>query len=150
MRILDKNKISYTVNLYQCDNFIDGLHVADQLGQSYEESFKTLVTVSKSNNYYVFVLPIAEELDMKKAAKIVGEKNIEMIHVKDITAVTGYVRGGCTPIGMKKMYKTVLHESALELEKIIISGGKIGAQIILAPEDLIKVTNAKVADIIFK
>src|SRR5574344_2250580 len=102
MRILDRNKINYTLNMYTCDDFIDGVHVADQLGQSYDQSFKTLVTVGKSKNYYVFVLPIAEELDMKKAAKAVSEKSVEMLHVKDINSVTGYVRGGCTPIGMKR------------------------------------------------
>lgn len=148
MRILDRNKINYTLNMYTCDDFIDGVHVADQLGQSYDQSFKTLVTVGKSKNYYVFVLPIAEELDMKKAAKAVSEKSVEMLHVKDINSVTGYVRGGCTPIGMKKQYKTVIHSSVLEHQEVIISGGKIGAQIILAPQDLIKVTNALVVDII--
>ena len=104
MRMLDKNKINYEVNTYECDEFIDGVHIADMLGQPYESSFKTLVTEGKSKNYYVFAIPIALELDMKKAAKAVGEKSIEMVHVKDINAVTGYIRGGCTPIGMKKQY----------------------------------------------
>ncbi len=101
----------------------------------------------KSNNYFVFVLPIAEELDLKKAAKVVCEKNVEMIHVKDINKITGYIRGGCTPIGMKKQYKTVLHESIMKFDKVIISGGRIGAQLILAPEDLIEITSAIVSDI---
>ena len=109
MRILDKNKINYEVNTYECDEFIDGVHIADMLGQPYESTFKTLVTEGKSKNYYVFAIPIALELDMKKAAKAVGEKSIEMVHVKDINAVTGYIRGGCTPIGMKKQYKTVYY-----------------------------------------
>ena len=147
MRILDRNKISYTVNTYECEEFVDGIHIADQLGQSYEQSFKTLVTVGKSNAYYVFVIPIDTEIDMKKAAKEVNEKNIEMIHVKDINKVTGYIRGGCTPIGMKKQYKTVLHKSILEFEEVIISGGRIGAQIFIKPQDLIQVTGATVADI---
>ncbi|MBQ3583691.1 MAG: Cys-tRNA(Pro) deacylase [Lachnospiraceae bacterium] len=147
MRILDRNKISYTVNTYECEEFVDGIHIADQLGQSYEQSFKTLVTVGKSNAYYVFVIPIDKEIDMKKAAKEVNEKNIEMIHVKDINKVTGYIRGGCTPIGMKKQYKTVLHKSILEFEEVIISGGRIGAQIFIKPQDLIQVTGATVADI---
>lgn len=147
MRILDRNKISYTVNTYECEEFVDGIHIADQLGQSYEQSFKTLVTIGKSNAYYVFVIPIDKEIDMKKAAKEVNEKNIEMIHVKDINKVTGYIRGGCTPIGMKKQYKTVLHKSILEFEEVIISGGRIGAQIFIKPQDLIQVTGATVADI---
>lgn len=149
MRILDKNKIEYVLNTYECDEFKDGITIADQLGQPYDQSFKTLVTVGKSNNYFVFVLPINMELDMKKAAKVVGEKNIEMIHVKDINKITGYIRGGCTPIGMKKQYKTVIHESAVNFDKIIISGGRIGAQLILSPKDLLKVTNGIAADICF-
>ena len=148
MRILDKNKITYVVKTYECEEFIDGIHVADMLGQSYDISFKTLVTVGKTKNYYVFVIPINQELDMKKAAKAVGEKSIEMIHVKDINQVTGYIRGGCTPIGMKKNYKTVIHRSALEHDMIIVSGGRIGSQIQLAPQDLIRVTNGKAEDII--
>lgn len=148
MRILDKNKISYRVNTYECDEFKDGITIADRLGQSYEESFKTLVTVGKTKNYYVFVIPIHKEIDLKKAAKAVGEKNVEMIHVKDINAVTGYIRGGCTPIGMKKQYKTVIHESVKNFDEIIISGGKIGMQIMISPKDLINVTRAEVEDII--
>lgn len=149
MRILDRNKIKYTLNTYECDNFIDGVSVADALGQDYDMSFKTLVTVGKSGQYYVFAIPIAEELDMKKAAKVVGEKSVEMLHVKDINKVTGYIRGGCTPIGMKKQYPTVIHESAKMYDTIIVSGGRIGAQIFLAPDDLIKVTGGKYEDIIF-
>ncbi|MCI5500699.1 MAG: Cys-tRNA(Pro) deacylase [Lachnospiraceae bacterium] len=148
MRILDRNKIKYTLNTYECDNFIDGVSVADALGQDYDMSFKTLVTVGKSGQYYVFAIPIAEELDMKKAAKVVGEKSVEMLHVKDINKVTGYIRGGCTPIGMKKQYPTVIHESAKMYDTIIVSGGRIGAQIFLAPDDLIKVTGGKYEDII--
>lgn len=147
MRILDRNKISYQTKTYECDEFIDGIHVADLNGDPYEQSFKTLVTIGKSSNYYVFVIPIHMEIDFKKAAKIVGEKSIEMIHVKEINAVTGYIRGGCTPLGMKKLYPTVIHESAKEFDEIIISGGKIGMQIILNPTDLAKVTNAQFADI---
>lgn len=148
MRILDRNKISYRVNYYECDEFIDGVHIADQLGQSYEMTFKTLVMMGKSKQYYVFALPIAEEVDLKKAAKSVGEKSLEMVHVKDINQVTGYIRGGCTPIGMKKEYPTVIHESAKDLPEMIISGGKLGVQIFLAPEDLLKVTSGRYADII--
>ena len=148
MRILDKNKIAYTVNTYECDEFIDGVTVADQLGQPYESSYKTLVAVGKSGGHYVFVLPIAEELDLKIAARAVGEKSVELIHVKDIFALTGYIRGGCTPIGMKKAFPPVIHDSVLTFDTVIISGGRIGAQILIAPADLVKVTRAKVADII--
>lgn len=148
MRILDRNKVDYTVNLYDCKEFVDGVTVADQLGQPYESSFKTLVAVGKSGGHFVFVLPIAQELDMKAAARSVGEKAIELIHVKDILALTGYVRGGCTLIGMKKAFPTVIHETVKDFDTVIVSGGRIGAQIMLAPADLLRVTNAKTADII--
>ena len=129
MRFLDTKKIAYEVQAYQCDEFIDGVHVAEKLGQPLDETFKTIVAQGKSGNYYCFLLPVAEELDLKKAAKSVGEKSVELLHVKDITKVTGYVRGGCTPIGMKKQFMTVVHSSAQELEKFYISGGRIGMQI---------------------
>ena len=148
VRILDRNKIEYELNKYECDDFKDGVSIADMLEQSYDMSFKTLVTVGKSGKYYVFAIPVDKEMNMKKAAKEVGEKNIEMVHVKDINAVTGYIRGGCTPIGMKKNYPTVINESAKEHEKIIVSGGRLGLQIILKPDDLVKVTNGRYADII--
>lgn len=105
VRILDRNKIEYELNKYECDDFKDGVSIADMLEQSYDMSFKTLVTVGKSGKYYVFAIPVDKEINMKKAAKEVGEKNIEMVHVKDINAVTGYIRGGCTPIGMKKIIR---------------------------------------------
>lgn len=149
MRILDKHKIPYTVNLYECEEFIDAVTVADALGQPYESSYKTLVAVGKSGGHYVFVVPIAQELDLKAAARVVGEKAVELIHVKDIFALTGYIRGGCTPIGMKKAFPTVIHESAAALDTIIISGGRIGAQIFLSPNDLLAVTRGKFADIIY-
>lgn len=148
VRILDRNKIEYELNKYECDDFKDGVSIADMLEQSYDMSFKTLVTVGKSGKYYVFAIPVDKEINMKKAAKEVGEKNIEMVHVKDINAVTGYIRGGCTPIGTKKNYPTVINESAKEHEKIIVSGGRLGLQIILKPDDLVKVTNGRYADII--
>lgn len=147
MRILDKNRIPYQVNTYECEEFIDGIHIADMLGQSYDQSFKTLVTVGKSGEHYVFAIPIDRELDLKKAARAVGEKSVEMIHVKDINQITGYIRGGCTPIGMKKNYVTVLHNSIRTLNEVIISGGRIGSQIQMKPDDLIRVTNARVEDI---
>ncbi len=147
MRILEKNKIDFEVNTYECGEFIDGIHIADMLDQPYEMSFKTLVMQGKSKEYHVFVLPVAMEVDLKKAAKVVGEKSLEMVHVRDINAVTGYIRGGCTAIGMKKQYNTVIHKSAEKQDKIIISGGRLGAQIILRPEDLLKVTGGCFADI---
>lgn len=148
MRMLDRQKIPYRLNQYQCDEFIDGVTIADQLGQSYDISFKTLVTVGKSRQYYVFALPVDKELDMKKAARAVGEKNVEMLPVKDINKVTGYIRGGCTPIGMKKQFPTVIHESAGNLEEMIVSGGRIGEQIFLKPEDLLRATGGRLADIV--
>ncbi len=150
MRILDKNKIPYEVVTYSCGEFIDGMHIADQLGQPYEISFKTLVTVGKTGNYYVFVIPVDREVDFKKAAKCAGEKSVEMVHVKDINAVTGYIRGGCTPVGMKKLFPTFIQESACGYDKIIISGGQLGTQIHLRPQDLAKVVNGKFVDVIFK
>ncbi len=149
MRILDRHKVTYTVNTYVCEEFVDGVSVADMLGQPYEISYKTLVAAGKSGAHYVFVIPIAEELDMKAAARAVGEKAVELIPVKEITALTGYVRGGCTAIGMKKDFPTVIDSTALTYESIIISGGRIGAQIFIDPRDLVSVTRAKTADIIF-
>ena len=150
MRILDKLKIAYKVNFYECEEFIDGVHIADKLGQSYDSSFKTLVLQGKSKSYYVFALPVDKELDMKKAARAVSEKSLEMVHVKDINAVTGYIRGGCTPIGMKKQYRTVIHETAQLFDKIIVSGGKLGTQLELAPADLAKACSGEYADIVME
>lgn len=148
MRILDRMKIAYTHQSYECEEFVDGIQTADHLGLPHEKVYKTLVTLGSSKQYFVFVIPIEAELDMKKAAKAVGEKSVSMIPVKDITVVTGYVRGGCTAIGMKKQYKTVISETAKELERMYVSGGKIGCQIELAPEDLCKASGAVYGDII--
>ena len=150
MRILEKEKVPYEHQSYECDDFIDGIHTADMLGLPHEKVFKTLVTQGVSKNYFVFVIPIAEELDMKKAAKSVGEKSVSMIPVKDITAVTGYIRGGCTAIGMKKQYVTRIDIAAESQEKIYVSGGKRGSQILLSPNDLKKVSKAEFADIIVR
>lgn len=147
MRILDRNKIEYKEHLYECKEFMDGVTIAEKLGQPCEKTFKTLVTVGKSKKYYVFVIPVAEELSLKKAASSVGEKSVEMIYVKDITAITGYVRGGCSPIGMKKQFETVIHESAKDFQTIFFSGGRLGAQIEMNPYDLSELINAKFADI---
>ena len=148
MRILDRMKIAYTHQSYECEEFVDGIQTPDHLGLPHEKVYKTLVTLGSSKQYFVFVIPIEAELDMKKAAKAVGEKSVSMIPVKDITVVTGYVRGGCTAIGMKKQYKTVISETAKELERMYVSGGKIGCQIELAPEDLCKASGAVYGDII--
>ena len=148
MRILESLKIPFTHYTYECDEFVDGLQTADKLNLPYEKVYKTLVTRGNSKNYFVFVIPIAEELDMKKAAKSVGEKSVEMIPVKDINAVTGYIRGGCTAIGMKKQYVTRLDASAKEQSTIVVSGGRIGSQIELAPEDFLKAAKAEYGEII--
>lgn len=145
MRILDKNKIFYETITYECDEFIDGLHTAEKTGAPVEQSFKTLVAQGKSKEYYVLVIPIAEEVDLKAAARVLGEKSIEMIHVKDITAVTGYVRGGCSPLGMKKKYKTIIQESAEKYSEIYVSGGRIGSTIKVNPVDLARAAGAEFA-----
>ena len=147
MRMLDRAKIPYEVIQYECDEFIDGLHTAEKTGAPVEQSFKTLVMQGKSKQYYVFVLPIAEEVQLKTDARVVGEKSVEMIPVKDITKITGYVRGGCTPLGMKKQFPTVIHESARTFDKIYISGGRIGMTIIVDPLQLAELIGAQFADI---
>ena len=148
MRFLEKCGIGYTFQTYECDEFIDGIHTAEKLGQPLEETFKTLVAHGKSGEYYCFLLPVAQELDLKKAARSVDEKSVELLHVKDITKVTGYVRGGCTPIGMKKQFMTVIHSSAEPMELFYMSGGRIGTQIRLSPSELVKAIRGKFSDII--
>lgn len=148
MRILDRLHIEYTHQSYESGEFVDGMQTADKLGLPHEEVFKTLVTVGADRQHYVFVIPIEKELDLKKCARTVGVKSLEMIHVKDLLGLTGYVRGGCTSIGMKKNFVTRIDQSARELEKMYISGGKIGCQIRLAPDDLIKAAfKAEYADL---
>jgi Cys-tRNA(Pro)/Cys-tRNA(Cys) deacylase len=145
MRILDKAGISYNAYTYDhSDGLIDGVSVAEKMGQPVEQVFKTLVTEAGSGDYYVFVIPVSDVLDLKAAARSVGKKSIEMIKVTDINKVTGYIRGGCSPIGMKKEYETVLNSSCSSLNTIIISAGKIGHQIELIPKDLIRLINCKV------
>lgn len=148
VRILERNKIAYELLTYECDEFIDGLHTAQKTNAPVEQSFKTLCMKGKSGSYYTFVIPIAEEVNLKLAAKAVGEKSVEMLPLKDLTAVTGYVRGGCSPIGMKKQFPTVIHSSALAYDSIYVSGGRIGTTIRLAPKDLAKVSGAFFEDII--
>lgn len=150
MRFLDKLKIKYEFNTYQCDEFIDVVTTAGMLGQPVEETFKTLVAQGKTGEYYCFLIPVALELDLKKAAVSVGEKSVSLLHVKDITRVTGYVRGGCTPIGMKKQFRTVVHSTAEELPLFYISGGRIGLQLRLSPVDLAAATGGRFCDIVME
>lgn len=147
MRILESMKIPFSQYTYECDEFVDALKIADQLGLPYEKVYKTLVTKG-ARDYFVFVIPIDRELDLKAAARSVGEKSLEMVHVKDINAVTGYIRGGCTAIGMKKQYLTRIDTSAHSLQTIIVSGGRLGCQIELAPGDLLSAARAEYADVI--
>lgn len=148
MRILDRAGIEYSVQTYECGEFTSGIDTADKLGQPYDKVFKTLVTKGEKD-YFVFVLPINAELDLKKAAKSVSQKSLKMLHVKEINSVTGYIRGGCTAIGMKKKYRTVIDSSAESQDKIFISGGKIGTQIELSPLDLKKAADAEFCDVTF-
>ena len=148
VRILEKMKIPFEMHTYECDEFVDGMQTSQILNIAPELMYKTLVTVGKSKNYYVFVIPIVEEIDFKKAAKAVQEKSLEMLPLKDLTSVTGYIRGGCTAIGMKKKFKTIVHEDAKKLQKIVVSGGRIGLQLVLCPEDLKKVSDAEYANVI--
>ena len=150
MRILDQKKVKYTPHSYDPEQAVSGVEVAAVLRQDAERVFKTLVTTGKTGTHYVFVIPVAEELDLKKAAKAVGEKTVDMIHVKDITKITGYVRGGCSPLGMKKPYPVVFDASAGEFEEIYVSGGRIGLTLKVPLADLLKVTGGKLADIIMK
>jgi len=149
MRILENSNINYNIYTYEVkDSAVDGISVANKLGVAVENVFKTLVTKGHSGDFYVFVVPVAKELNLKAAAKRVGEKSVEMIKVSDMLKITGYIRGGCSPIGMKKNYNTVIDDSSLNLDKIIVSGGKIGFQVEIAPRDLIQLINAETGPIV--
>ncbi len=138
MRMLDAAGISYTQHHYECDGFMDGVSVARALGMPPEKVFKTLVAQGASRAYYVFIIPVEKELDLKAAAKAVGENSVEMVRLSDLTRITGYVRGGCSPIGMKKPFRTVI-DSACEREaSILVSAGRLGVQIELSPADLVR------------
>ena len=151
MRMLDKAKVNYTFHEYDhSDGAIDGVAVAAKLGQDPARVFKTLVTQGASRAFYVFVIPVAEELDLKAAARAVGEKSVAMLHVVDLLKTTGYVRGGCSPVGMKKAYPTVFHETVTDYDTVYISAGKIGAQVELAPRPLLELLGAETADLIVK
>ena len=148
MRLLEQKKIRFGTHSYpHGDEAVDGVTVAGLIGRDPACVFKTLVARGASKSCYVFVIPVAKELDLKKAARAVGEKSIAMVHVSELTALTGYVRGGCSPIGMKKHYLTVLDESARELDTVVVSAGRIGAQVELSPEDLISFCDARTADL---
>lgn len=148
MRILDKANIPYESITYECDAFIDGLHTAKITGAPVESSLKTLILVGKSGEYYVFVLPIAEELDLKKCAASVGEKSLSMLPPKDLLKVSGYVRGGCSPVGMKKSYITKIDASAKDFDEVYISGGRVGSTVKLSPLALAELIGAEFVDLL--
>lgn len=148
MRVLDGKKIPYESHRYEPDATMTGEEIAGILGEDTDRVFKTLVTQGKSGAYYVFVIPVKDELDLKKAAKAAGEKAVSMIKQKELLPLTGYVHGGCSPVGMKKQFATFIHETATEFEHVFVSAGKVGAQIELSPKDLIAVTGCKTADIV--
>ena len=148
MRVLEQKQIPYTARTYPADGPTDGVSGANYLHQDVEQVFKTLVTKAASGNYYVFDIPVAENLDLKKAAKAVGEKSIAMIHQKELLPLTGYVHGGCSPVGMKKQFHTVFHETVILFDTICVSAGKIGVQVEVAPDDLIGLLNADTADLV--
>lgn len=148
MRILDQNNISYSTGEYEYDESdLSGNHAAEVLGISEDEIFKTLVTRGQDNQLFVFVIPVSGELDLKKAATAAGQKRVEMIHVKELVGLTGYMRGGCSPIGMKKQFPTFVDETAVLFDHIYISAGKRGEQIVLSADDLIDVVNGSYADL---
>ena len=147
-RVLDGKKIPYTLHTYEPDATMSGAQIAGILGEDPKKVFKTLVTQGKSGAYYVFVVPVEAELDLKKAAKACGEKAVSMIKQKELLPLTGYVHGGCSPIGMKKQFPTFVHETAAGFEKMFVSAGKVGYQIELKPDDLFGVVQCKTADIV--
>ena len=148
MRLLDRKKIPYVSHTYEPNGKLTGAEIAERLGEMAEKVFKTLVTVGKTGNHYVFVIPVLAELDLKKAAKASGEKSIDMIKQKELLPLTGYIHGGCSPVGMKKPFPTFLHETAAELETICVSAGRVGAQIELSPQDLETVVHYTLADLV--
>ena len=147
MRILDQKKLPYKSYTYESEGAISGMEVAAALNQNPNQVFKTLVTIGASKKNYIFVVPVCGELNLKKAAKVVGEKSIEMIKSKELLPLTGYVHGGCSPIGMKKFFPTTIHETAKAFETIIFSGGKIGYQVEISLENLSKVIHFSLDDI---
>lgn len=148
-RLLDKAKVPYQLVPYEVDeNDLSAIHVAEQLGENVEQVFKTLILHGDKSGYFVCVIPGADEVDLKKAAKVSGNKKCEMIPVKELLPLTGYIRGGCSPIGMKKHFPTYIHQTAEAFDKIYISAGQRGLQVLLAPADLVRETNASFADLV--
>jgi Cys-tRNA(Pro)/Cys-tRNA(Cys) deacylase len=147
MRTLAQKKIDYVCHTYEQDATLTGEEIAAKMGEDPKAVFKTLVTVGKTKTYYVFVIPVEKELDLKKAAKAVGEKSIDMLPLKELLPLTGYVHGGCSPIGMKKFFKTTFDESLNSLERVYFSGGKVGFQVELAVKDIEKVIRYQTADV---
>lgn len=150
IRIVEANSLNYETHRYDPDNGIDGVSVSISTGMDPNKVFKTLVVVGASKENYVCVIPVNQELDLKKAAKILGEKNIEMIPVKTLLNTTGYIKGGCSPIGMKKLFKTIIHETAKEFDTICVSGGRVGLQIELNGIELSQLIQAEFGNIIKK
>ena len=148
MRLLEQKQVPYTAHEYPADGPLDGVSVAGYLGQDVEQVFKTLVTRGASGAYYVFDIPVAENLDLKKAAKAVGEKSIAMIAQKELLPLTGYIHGGCSPLGMKKQFPTVFHETVVLFDTICVSAGKIGFQVEVSPSALMELTGASAADVV--
>ena len=151
VRMLDQKKVSYELLQYSPDDGkIDGVSVAEKIGEDFRHVFKTLVTISASNYLYIFVIPVAAELDLKRAARVAGEKKVDLLPVADLQKYTGYIRGGCSPVGMKKLYPTFIDQKAEEFSTIIVSAGKIGMQMKVGIADLLKVTNGQIASVIHK
>ena len=147
MRLLDQQKIAYTAHTYEPDPALSGEQIAEMLGEAPECVFKTLVTIGRPGKYYVFVIPVGEELNLKKAACAAGEKSVSMIHQKELLPLTGYVHGGCSPVGMKKAFPTFMHESAAQRDSVCVSAGRVGYQVELAPEDLKRIVGLRYADL---
>jgi len=148
MRVLDSKKVSYTAHTYEPDATMNGGEIAALLREDADKVFKTLVTQGKSGQYFVFVIPVKTELDLKKAAKAANEKAISMIKQKELLPLTGYVHGGCSPIGMKKQFPTYMHETAGQYDTVFVSAGKVGYQVELPPEDLIRIAGCRMADLV--
>lgn len=148
MRTLEQKKVNYEVKVLENAEGLTGVQIAEKLDENPAQAFKTLVTTGKTGTHYVFVIPVAAELNLKKAASVVGEKSIEMLKQKDLLPLTGYVHGGCSPIGMKKFFRTVINDSAKEFDSIYFSAGKIGMQVYVAVEDISKVIRTEYADVV--
>lgn len=148
MRILDKAKIGYEPIFYECDEFVDAVSASEHSGTPPELTYKTIIVQGKSERYYAVVVPSEKETDLKKAAKAVGEKSVEPIHVKDINRITGYVRGGCSPLGIKRRCDVIIDASIMKYEQIFISGGRLGCSLRLDPKDLVRVSSATVEDVV--